>query len=257
MALEFRKTTDYRPVWLRVFLYGASRSGKTTAAASFPSLLQVCPPHEDSWKALSGREGIIYVEVGKDDPLKIMSDMNDLIEQITVCYRTGGKTEEERVARLHAEIGQTLCVESLSHYCDAVVSALTNGGKVQPSQQTWGMLLRHLLSIRDRLFALPMHIIFTSLAKVTTDESGKVTSAGPRITGAAAELLPSSCDMIGYCEQTAHMPPQFMTHFRTWDRYPGGSRLMAPTSLRSGDGVNTPSLFQQLLPLLPQYQQAG
>lgn len=246
MALNFRNTNDMRPLWLRMFLMGPSRSGKTVACASFPDILQVCPPNEDSWKTLEGR-GVPYVVVGERDPLTVMGDMNELIDALVACYRGNGPRGTEEI---HRQFGQTLVLESLSHYSDAVVSQLTVGGKIAPSQQTWGLLRTHMLSMRDRLFQLPMHIIFTSLEKITTDEKGAVTSAGPRITGAAGELLPSSCDMIGITEQTSHTPPRFQVHFRTYGHFKGGSRIagMPQMSLLSGDGSpGNPTLFDQVM----------
>jgi hypothetical protein len=68
-------------------------------------------------------------------------------------------------------------------------------------KQKWGLLRNFYMHMRDVLWALPMHIVFVSYASIQKSADGVVTYAGPQIQGQGADLLPGSCDALGYCEQ--------------------------------------------------------
>lgn len=232
--------------WIRAFFYGPLGSGKTEIASHFPDPVFVLPPNEGSIATLQGR-AIPYRVVG-DGQMGVEQELRATLEELVAADRAG---------TLHEQYGRTFVFENLSHLADSLINQWTNGGKTVPDQRTWGQLRTTMMYMRDSLVRLKAHVIFTALDKITTDESGKITSAGPRISGAAAELLPSSCDLVGVCEQLATNPPKWQVHFRSYGAWKGRTRLrgMPPATLTSGTGeANSPTIFEQISQYLPQHQ---
>lgn len=238
MTLQWKNAADFEEPLLRCFFYGPTRSGKSVLSSTFPMPIFGLPANEGSIESLKGSD-IPYVLLGTD-PLKVIEDMRELIESLYVKSKSMPKEQ------FQAEVGKTLVMDNLSHLSDMMVLQLTNGGKIVPNQQTWGALRTHLLWLRDAAWRLPMHVVFTSLEKVTTDDRGAVTDAGPRVPGAAGELLPSSCSAVGVTEQTYGNPPKFLVHFRRFGHFSGGARFMPPCTLESGTAPGT-TIFDQMM----------
>lgn len=196
-------------------------SRKTSAAATFPWPIFIVPRNEQSIMTLRGRD-IPYIEVDTPD------DMNDAITylemQSALCTRLveQGKGEEAWAAFPY----QTVVVESLSHYTDMIIEALTGtkGGWQQGKmdQQKWGHLSSHLRSIHTRLRALPAHMVYTALATVKENDATGVVEGGPLMSGAMAMKLPSACDAIGYCEVVAGIG---RVHFQRFKQFPARVRV--------------------------------
>lgn len=244
----WKNANQVETVWLRAFLYGPLGSGKTFTIAGFPAPVIVLPPSEGSIASLQGLD-IPYRILGEEDPMKIADELRAVVDELAAA---------DRRKTLHAEYGQTIVFENLSHLGDSLIAAWTQGGKVQPDQRTWGLLRTTMMYMRDVLFRLKAHVIFTALDKVTTDQSGAITFAGPRISGAAAELLPSSCDLVGVCEQVNSRPPKWQIHFQNFGAFKGRTRLagMPSKAYASGDGSSGhPTIFQQIAAYLPQHQE--
>ena len=63
MKVEIKNTNTLDGnLWVRWFMYGATGSGKTTAAATFPAPLFIVPKNEMSVVTLAGRN-VPYIEV--------------------------------------------------------------------------------------------------------------------------------------------------------------------------------------------------
>ena len=245
--VQWRNTNDPIQKFLRVFLMGSTRSGKTLGASTFPRPIFIVPPSEDSWKSLTGM-GFPYVVLGETNPKQVLTDLRSVLDAMKVA--AGEAHAKKNPALFHERFGETVVVESLSHLGDAILTQITDSGRVQADRATWGVIRAHLLNLRDVVFSFPAHVVFTALTQIKTDEKGNVVSAGPRISGQAAELIPSSCDLVGITEQTAGVPPRWQVHFQRFGPYDGGSRLrgMGACSMVCGDGKTTASLWQQLEP---------
>jgi hypothetical protein len=98
------------------------------------------------------------------------------------------------------------------------------------------------MHLRDVLWQLPMHVIFISHAVKTKDAGNTVTYAGPQLQGAGADLLPSSCDALGYCEQDAKGVRA--VHFQKTDSFPARHRY---TGVSPGPFPNH-ALWQYIAP---------
>lgn len=253
---RIRNAEDYKEQYLRVFLYGGMRSGKTTSAASFPNPFLIGAPNENGVQTLRGRGDINYVVPGESDLTKTIDEMNEFLSAVHAdAARMSGPD-------FRAKWGDTFIWDSISHYGDAVVNQLTTKKndrtgelvRVDPNQQTWGILRTHLTNVRDVLFRLPCHVVITALDDSTQDEKGNTTWQGPRVQGAAGDLIPSSCELVGFCDSVG--PETFVIYFQKYGKAEAGSRLkgMKPCMLRVSDTPGK-TLWDQLAPYLPQNQQ--
>lgn len=190
-------------LWGRIWLYGKPGSGKTVAAAYFPQPFFVFCHNENSKTTLRPMQGQFrYVTIGVPQPqqkhdavVPVRADMEQLLDALLEADARGA---------LHQEFGATVIIDSMTHYNDLVISELAAGNKRRRmEQQEWGLLRSHYLHLRDVLWRLRAHVVFTSFDFVKTDAAGSVIKGGPYLQGSAAELLPGSCDALGYLETDA------------------------------------------------------
>lgn len=218
MSLSARNAKDIVAPWTHWFLYGDSRSGKTRAAASFPSPCFLVPYNEQSITTLRGTDTAYYEVTGmKGDVVGGSGGLeNILLELETEYYKDPNAFPYE-----------TIVLESISHYSDLVADELTRGGKVFMDQAKWGQFLAHFRNIQARLRKMQVHAVFTALAK--TDKAGddaSTVTGGPLVQGQTALKLPSACDVIGYCEEVrAAKDSIYRIHFRKHRHFPAGSRF--------------------------------
>lgn len=206
MPLKVRNAKEQEYPWTHWFLYGDSGTGKTTAAATFPSPLFIVPAHERSWTTLQGRD-IDFVEV---DTARAMLGT---LEQIEADYKKSPNDFPY----------ETLVVESLTHYSDLIQDDLKRGTS-QMDQQKWGLFGEHLRTMQQRLRRLDVHVVFTALSRTET-ESGVVVG-GPHLPGQSSVKLPASCDVTGFCECTgAGDKTKYVVHFRRRGHFFARSRL--------------------------------
>lgn len=200
MTLVHGRVDQMPPGWLRVWLYGSSGSGKSLAAATFPKPHFLQPHNEDSVKSLRGLGAFTFTQLVPTG--EVRSDLLGFADQLyTIAQREG-------VAVLHEKFGQTLVIEAYTHFNDLIVSelasaAMSNSGKDKGKmdEQKWGLLRAFILQLRDSLWRLPMHIVITSLARLTMTDRGTIVKGEPLGQGAGCELMASSCDAIGFCER--------------------------------------------------------
>jgi hypothetical protein len=194
MGLLHGRADQMAPGWARVWLYGSAGSGKTIAASTFPQPYFLVPHNEDSIKALRGMP-FGYTSIVPDGA-NLRGEILGFVEHLLAM----------RPEELWARYGQTLVLEAFTHLCDMLVNEVsqlnvTRGDKPgEMHQQKWGLLRTYFLHLRDQLWRLPMHVVFTSLDYAKTDPQGNLIRGGPAGGGSASDLIPSSCDALGYCE---------------------------------------------------------
>jgi hypothetical protein len=212
--------------WTHWFFYGATRSGKTELAATFPKPLFIIPQNEASITTLMGRN-VPYVlcsgPFGRFDEEKGtggMVGMKDkdgnqeagILDKLESQYRKNPKTFPY----------DTIVVESMSHYCDMVEEHLTNSSQKQMDPLAWGKMKDHLRHVQLRLRRMQVHVVFTCLDDLKTNEKSGITIGGPLMSGKAARTLPSSCDVIGYTRKAGG---RYFVHFKQYGHYYAGGRL--------------------------------
>lgn len=211
--MKFRNAAETAAPWLRVFLFGPSRSGKTEIASTFPDPTFIIPYNEDSIETLRGRN-YPYGVLGEEDPARVMNESEQALTKMKAAAMKGADN-------FHQTYGQTIVFESVSHYQSLVIAQLE--GFYKDNRQVYGAWYNHLMTVRDILWALPAHIIVTALDSIKTDDQNRVTDYGPMISGRGAKLFPSSCHIVGVTEQLGG--PKFYCHLTTKNGYSAGSRL--------------------------------
>lgn len=259
---RIKSAADYRNTWLRVFLYGGTRTGKTQQAALFPRPFLISPPNENGYQTVRGRD-VPYFVPGEHDPLMTKREMEGLLQRFHYDL-TALNVAADGGAAWRAKWGDTIIWDSVAHYADAVVSELTverdkmgrpildsHTGAMQHDQsnkQTWGHLRTHLMNVRDILFRLPCHIVITTLDATTTDDNGNVTWQGPRVPGAAGDLLPSSCELVGFVDM---LHGKYVVHFQKVGKAEAGTRIPGMKQQTFGVGLEPgQTLYDQLVPFV-------
>jgi hypothetical protein len=208
VPIQLKNTANIEQPWTRWFLYGPTGSGKTTAASTFPSPLFIVPANEKSIVSLLGHN-FDYVEVSS------RKDMGEVLAFLRDRYTAALGGDE------NAFPWETVVVESLSHYCELLVEDISKKGQTKMDQQAWGLLSSHLRTLHSQLSDMDVHVVYTSLEQV--DDAGQ---GRPLMTGKNAIMVPSACDVIGFCEA---VPGQkkitHRIHFQQYGRYPARSRF--------------------------------
>lgn len=180
----FDNAAQLRQPRFHTFLYGASGAGKTVAAASFPEPIIASPANENGVLSLMGRDVLF----------KRISSGTDMLALVTHLEQIQAKEGPDGLP------GQTLVLDSLSHYADLVVEEIATGRKGGMDQQGWGALATHFRLLQQRLRNLDLHVIYTSLAETLTNDTGAAIGGRPRLMGSARDMLPSACDLILYLD---------------------------------------------------------
>ena len=190
-------------------------SGKTTSAATFPDPMFLVPKIENSQLTLKGLDFPFIEITDLDSPLVDgRGGMNKVMDELRTLYN---KDPNEFPY-------QTIVIESVSHYSDLVVEALTNGGKNAMDQLRWGLFTSHFRHLHTMLRDMQVHVVYTALA--TIEEKGNTAVGGPLLSGASKVKLPAACDVIGYCEAiTGKNVQQYKIHFQNKPPYEARTRF--------------------------------
>jgi hypothetical protein len=226
MALSAKNAKALSAPWTRWFFYGDTGSGKTLLAATFPNPCFIQPINEGSMVTLRGRDIGYYEAQDMSSQLRGgIGGMNRIIDEL----------EREYKANPQKFPYDTIVVESLTHYSELVVEELSEQGTKQMDQRKWGEVAAHFRNIHARLCNMQVHVVYTSLAKIDKNDAGVIV-AGPFIQGAAAAKLPSSCEVVGYCEVSrsnrkvngvATDQTAYRTHFKKHGHFPARTRFDA------------------------------
>lgn len=267
--IKISTTKTLKPAYAHWFVYGRMRSGKTRAAATFPSPFFIVPYHEGSHVALMGRGVDFVLTHGSSGPVRSVANepgeaysMSDILDHLEGCHleaqkywRAGDKAKGDEQAALYAKGDaafpwQTVVVESITHYTDLVQEELTRGNTLDMDHQKWGKLSAHLRNVHARLRALPVHVVFISLSIEHFDRQGNLTGGGPAFPGNMKYKLPSACDCVVFME---HRPGskssptgRYTAHFRPHRVFDAGCRFPQLTE----EGSLTPFTFKGVQRLL-------
>lgn len=163
---------------LRYLLYGASGSGKTTAAATFPRPLFVdC---EGGLLSVRAR-GIDFVRCGS---------AQEVFEAVTLIRAQAGSYE-------------TVVVDSLTEVARLVVEATAGrtdraGRPVTPSLADWSRCVQVIRQLVRAFTALPMTVVFTALPRIVRADSGDVGAVRPWLPGRLADEVAAAMDFVLY-----------------------------------------------------------
>lgn len=230
-GIQIQNAKDIEAPYTTWFIYGPSGSGKTTAASTFPKPFFVLPKNENSILTVQGRD-IDYTLIAN------RREMEQVLAHLTAKYHEMLRLfdQDKDDAAQAAFPWQTVVIENLSHYCELLVEDISRSGQNRMDQQAWGLLSNHLRNIHATLCDMDVHTVYTSLDTVDDNGIGR-----PLMTGKNAIIMPSSCDVIAYCEDIAQpkKPTVYRMHFKKKGKMPARSRFKNfPESVDSFDFNN-------------------
>jgi len=221
-GLSFLNTKNIAAPWLQIFIMGDPGSGKTQLASTFPRPVFLVPKNEQSMLTLRGND-FPYIEI---DSMRgpIVNGVGGMLTAVRAL-------EAQYAASPQDFPFDTIVIEQIGHYSDIVQRELTNNTQ-QMDQQKWGLYLNHMLEIQSVLRRLDVHLVWTSHTKI--EKINDTTSiCGANISGQAATKIPSSCDVIAYCESGTGKDPRFRTHFRRFNGFNARSRFPLPAVIEN------------------------
>ncbi len=238
--LGIQNTKDIKQPYLACLFYGELGSGKTTIASTFPSPLFLLPPGEGSELTLKGLD-YPFIRLGKKpdgSPTAYRAHVSNVLDELD---RRHARMREllakgDEAGANEAFPWMTIVLESLSHWNDALVEDITEGGKEQMDQRRWGFVRSHFQHLHAMLRRWEAHAVYLSISGYKEDEKGKIVIGQPGISGKTATALPASCDIVGYCEQLPPLkqgePKIHRTHFAKRGHFPARTRFREmPTSI--------------------------
>lgn len=182
----------YEP--LSFLVYGASGTGKTHYAASFPRPLFLADATERGWRTINTMNPEVWYEPGVAPAVWGIESAQDMIEAVT-------RLENE----LKAQPGKylTLVVDSVTFYADLYFNDKWRqaGGAQNPKidmRDLYGKLKQHLYNLRISLQKLPINVVWLALEK--QPEVGD--AGGPAIPGAAAGTILAGADHVLYARKS-------------------------------------------------------
>lgn len=229
MAIDFLKASEVKPGYTSWFFYGETRTGKTTAAATFPKPLFIQPTLEDSHVSLTHLDHVSVVFTDKMEKTdEIITELEARAAKAVPLWKANRYDEGDKIFPW-----ETVVVESLTHYCDGVIEELTKNGRVDMDQQKWGKLTAHLRGIHTRLKALPVHVVYVALVKKVYDRTGHLVDSDFAFPGGMQMKLPSACNGVVYFEKKDGKPTLYTAHLTTTGVYSAGNRYQQLRGMRN------------------------
>lgn len=157
---------------IKVLIYGAAKSGKTTFGGTAPGLIFA-----------SAEAGLLSVAEKKPDfvDIKSLKDLTDFylfLARGEHCY-------------------ETVIIDSITEINDIIKTEIEKRtGRIMQIQD-WGELSKKILDLLRKFRDLPMHVIFIALEKYITDED-KIKKIVPNIDGKAATGIAAFMDVVAY-----------------------------------------------------------
>lgn len=230
----FQSTKGLQPTWLHVCMYGSTGTGKTEQASSLPEPIFLVPKSD---------EGGILTLSSVDAQFRVIDSMTDMLKTLDHLEAIQHKSGADALP------GQTLVLDSLSHYSDLCVEEIGSkrGGM---DQQGWGVLATHFRTVQQQARRLAMHVVYCSLAEQIHGPKGEVIGGRPLLQGRVKEMLPSACDIVAFLEARDGKPPIYRAHLKPHQGYYARSRFkQLPGDVRLGIEPKT-SFWGQVEPYL-------
>jgi len=235
---------------ISALLHGDSGIGKTTSALTLPS---------DRTLLAIGERGTLPLR-NSDYPVLQFNNWSEMQD----VYRLFAFPDKIEDASLKSVIQRTriLFIDSLSecsemcmrHIVTVDRKKLTNertkGQRDAPlgiyeDQMTiddWGLYGNRIQNMMSVFTRLPIHVIFTSLSKWSTDKQGGETLRTPNLSGRMAQLCPAQFDLVLHMESDSEGK-------RTWRTFNDGNVIAKDASgvLDQFEEANWTKLFTKIL----------
>ncbi len=215
-------TKNLEEPYTRWFIYGDTRSGKTSAAATFPRPLILVPQNENSVTTLAGRKFDYLIVKDRSSPFneKVgMGGMDAILKRIETEYHKDP----------NAFPYDTIVCDALTHYAELVQDEMTQGAKVAMDVQKYNLVTAHFRNIHARLTNMQVNVVYCALSKI--DE--KSDKGDAYLSKKVAEILPSSCEVYAHMtvkdqgrdKDGKDLPRIYTMHTRTHGVWKAGTRF--------------------------------
>jgi hypothetical protein len=198
-------------------VYGDSRSGKTTWAATFPRPLFLSDVTEGGWDSIANMDDEQLFEPG-------VKPIVWGIEQMADMAVARGKA----VPLIASGRIQTIVVDSLTFYTDLYLNFLIGMQTKKDMRAAYGDLGNHLRDLRVQTHALPVNVVWLCLTKHPDDDN---PIGGPMIPGQQASKFMAGCHYVFHSRVHQEkrgqelLPPVFEMRTRKYLNYIAGNRL--------------------------------
>ena len=180
MALTIYNTDNAPPKPLTCFVYGRSRIGKTTFAATFPRPVFLVAGIEGNEATLNQYPGITVIRIDST------RDMDEALKWLLM-----NKSKYD-----------TVIVDSLTFYCDMFISEIvkkTGGMQIQDWQKLDLHVMKYLV---PSLHTLGKHVVWVALEQEMR-KGDSVSGYCPMLYGKAPQKVPATTDLILRMNQKA------------------------------------------------------
>jgi hypothetical protein len=204
-------------------VYGDSRSGKTTWAATFPRPLFLSDVTEGGWDSIANMNDDQLFEPGVKPLVWGIEAMTDMV------------TAREKAAPLIASGRvQTIVVDSLSFYCDLFMNFLLMNQVKKDTRAAYGDLGNHLRDLRAKTHMLNVNVVWLCLAR----HPDEVEPLGrPMIPGQQADKFMAGVHYIFHSRVDQQkrgqelLPPTYEMRTKKYAGYLAGNRLGGKANL--------------------------
>jgi len=198
-------------------VYGDSRSGKTTWAATFPRPLFLSDVTEGGWDSIANMSDEQMFEPGVKPLVWGIEKMADMAE-----------ARAKALPLIQSGRVQTLVIDSLTFYTDLYLNYLIGMQAKKDMRAAYGDLGNHLRDLRVQTHALPVNVVWLCLAKHPDDDN---PTGRPMIPGQQGDKFMAGCHYIFYARSWQEkrgqelLPPNFEMRTRRYMNYIAGNRL--------------------------------
>jgi hypothetical protein len=212
--LDQNNTTVPRNTFI---VYGDSRSGKTTWAATFPRPLFLSDVTEAGWNSITHMSDEQLFEPGVKPMVWGIEQMNDM-----------ALAREKAAPLIASGRVQTLVIDSLSFYCDLYLNYIVGQQTKKDQRAAFGDLGIHLRDLRVKTHSLAVNVVWLCLARHPSPEE---PVGRPLVPGQQADKFMAGCDYVFYARSYREkrgadlLPPTFELRTRPWSNYVTGNRL--------------------------------
>jgi hypothetical protein len=214
--INLEQPADVMPI--NTFLvYGDSRVGKTTWAASFPRPVFFSDVSEGGWDSIANMDDAQLFEPGVKPLVWGIEQMDDMV------------TARNKAAPLIASGRiKTIVIDSLSFYSDLFLNFLVVAQTKKDMRSAYGDLGNHLRDLRVKTHQLGVNVVWLCLAKHPGDD---VPTGRPLIPGQQGDKFMAGVHYIfhGRVQQDkvgqVLSAPVYEMRTQKWNNYIAGNRL--------------------------------
>lgn len=198
-------------------VYGDSRTGKTTWAASFPRPVFFSDVSEGGWDSIANMDDDQLFEPGVKPLVWGIEEMSDML--------VARNKAEPMIASGRI---QTIVVDSLSFYSDLFLNFLVGAQAKKDMRSAYGDLGNHLRDLRVKTHALNVNVVWLCLARHPDDD---IPMGRPMIPGQQGDKFMAGVHYIFHSrvdqqkQGTTLLPPTYEMRTRKYGNYIAGNRL--------------------------------